>query len=158
MRVMSFDQSTRVSGWSLFEDDEYVCSGIVDMSKSELETGGRSFEMARRLWILLREHKPDHLVIEDTQQQNNVKTVIILSRLQGMIIGYAEARGIRVHILLPSAWRKALNYVQGPKVKRAELKQQSADFVKKQYGFELSEDENEAVCINIAAHKIYKWN
>ena len=30
-KVISFDQSTRVSGWSLFEDGEYVCSGIVDM-------------------------------------------------------------------------------------------------------------------------------
>ena len=158
MRVISFDQSTRVSGWSLFEDGEYICSGVVDMSKSELETNKRSFEMARRLWIILDSYKPDYLILEDTQQQNNVKTVITLARLQGMIIGYAEAHEIKVHILLPSAWRKALNYVQGPKVKRAELKKQSADHVKERFGFHLTEDENEAICINEAAHKIYKWN
>ena len=158
MKVISFDQSTRVSGWSLFQDGEYICSGVIDMNKSNLETSERSFEMARKLWKILKEYNPDCLVIEDTQQQNNVKTVITLARLQGMIIGYAEAHKIKVHILLPSAWRKALNYVQGPKVKRVELKQQSADYVKKHFGFDLIEDENEAVCINIAAHKIYKWN
>lgn len=152
------DQSTRVSGYCLFDNGEYVESGVVDMSKSELDTPERSFEMAKALWDVIEKYKPDHLVIEDTQQQNNVKTVIILARLQGMIIGYAEAHEIKVHILLPTAWRKALNYVQGPKVKRAELKQQSADYVKRQYGFDLSEDENEALCINEAAHKIYKWN
>lgn len=154
MKVMSFDQSTRVSGWCLFQDGEYVNSGVINMNKSNLDTDKRSFEMAKQLWKLLKEHKPDHLVLEDTQQQNNVKTVIILARLQGMLIGYAEAHGIKVHIVLPSQWRAVLNYKQGPKVKRTELKQQSADYVKKTYGFDLSEDENEAICEGIAAHKI----
>lgn len=158
MRVISFDQSTRCSGYAVFEDGEYICSGVIDMSKSQLETDKRSFEMARRLWKILNEYKPDHLVLEDTQQQNNVKTVIVLARLQGMIIGYAEAHKIKVHILLPSAWRKALDYIQGPKVKRAELKQQSADYVRKHFGFNLSEDENEAICEGIAAHKIFDFS
>ena len=152
-KVISFDQSTRVSGWSLFEDGEYVCSGIVDMSKSQLETTERSFMMAKRLWKILKEHQPDYLIIEDTQEQGNVKTVIVLARLQGMIIGYAEAHGIKTHILLPSQWRKVLGYAQGPKVKRAELKKQSADYVKNKYGFVKSEDENEAIALNDAARQ-----
>jgi Holliday junction resolvasome RuvABC endonuclease subunit len=113
--------------------------------------------MAKRLWTILKEYKPDHLIIEDTQQQNNVKTVIILARLQGMIIGYAEAHKVKVHILLPSQWRAELNYKQGPKVKRAELKQQSVDYVKDKYDVTLSEDECESICINQAAHKMFSW-
>ena len=158
MRVISLDQSTRVSGWSLFEDGEYVCSGVIDMSKSELETDKRSFEMARRLWTILDSYKPEHLVLENVQQQSNPGTMIILARLAGMIIGYAEAHNINVHILLPSQWRKALGYSQGAKVKRQELKKQSIDYVKNNLGFQLSEDECEAICEGIAAHKIYKWN
>lgn len=153
MRVISFDQSTRVSGWSLFDGGEYVCSGVVDMSKSQLETTERSFMMAKRLWNILKEYSPDYLIIEDTQEQGNVKTVITLARLQGMIIGYAEAHGIKTHILLPSQWRKVLGYAQGPKVKRAELKKQSADYVKNKYGFVKSEDENEAIALNDAARQ-----
>lgn len=157
MKVMSFDQSTRVSGWCLFEGGEYVRSGVIDMNKSKLDTDKRSFEMAKKLWNMLKEHKPDHLILENVQQQSGVSTVIILARLQGMIIGYAEAHNIEVHVLLPSQWRAELNYRQGPKVKRAELKQQSADYIKNNYGFDVSEDENEAICINDAAHKIYNF-
>lgn len=158
MKVLSMDQSTRVTGYCLFQNGTYIESGVIDMSKSELDTPERSFEMAKAAWGIIDKYKPDHLVIEDTQQQNNVKTVITLSRLQGMIIGYAEAHGIKVHILLPSAWRKALDYIQGPKIKRAELKKQSADYVKKHFGFDLSEDENEAICEGVAAHILFDFN
>lgn len=158
MRVLSFDQSTRCSGYAIFEDGQYIASGVIDMNKSKLGTHERSFEMAKSLWQIVKKYKPDYLVIEDTQQQNNVKTVIILARLQGMIIGYAEAHGVKVHILLPSQWRSALKYSQGSKVKRQELKQQSIDYVKNNFGIDVSEDEAEAVCINIAAHKIYDFS
>ena len=157
MRVVSLDQSTKVTGYSYMLDGEYVESGIIDMSKSKLETDARSFEMAKAIWNVLKHYKPDHLILEETQQQSNVKTVIILSRLQGMIIGYAAAHGVKTHIVQPSKWRAALQFVQGPKVKRAELKQQSLDYVKEHVGRELPEDESEACCLGIAAHKIYDF-
>lgn len=151
MKVLSFDQSTRCSGWSYFEDGEYVASGVVDMNKSKLETDERSFEMAKALWKVIKQYKPEHLVIEDVQQQTSPKVVVTLARLQGMILGYAEAHKVKTHILLPSQWRSALNYKQGAKVKRAELKQQSIDYVKEKYNFNVSEDEAEAIALNDAA-------
>ena len=158
MKVLSLDQSTRCSGYSLFENGQYVESGVINMSKSKLETDKRSFEMAKEIWKIIKKYKPDELVLENVQQQSNPATMIILARLAGMIIGYAEAHNVNVHILLPSQWRKALGYSQGAKVKRKELKQQSIDYVKANFGLELSEDECEAICINEAAHKIYKFN
>lgn len=157
MVVMSLDQSTRCSGYAVFEDGEYITSGVVDMNKSKLETDKRSFEMAKEIWKIIKKYSPSHLVIENVQQQSNPSTMIILARLAGMIIGYAEAHNIHVHILLPSQWRKALNYSQGAKVKRQELKQQSIDYVKINLGLELSEDECEAIAEGVAAHKIYKF-
>lgn len=155
MILIAMDQSTRCSGYAVFEDGEYVCSGVVDMNKSKLNTDERSFEMAKELWKVMKKYKPQMLIIENVQQQSSVQTVITLARLQGMLIGYAEAHGVKVNILLPSQWRKALNYVQGPKVKRAELKQQSIDYVKEHLNLDLPEDESESICIAIAAHKIY---
>lgn len=157
MKICSMDQSTRVSGWSIFEDGEYVCSGVVDMSKSELETDERSFEMAKELWKIIKKYKPDELVIEQVQNQSNTKTVIILARLAGMLVGYAEAHGVKTHTLEPAKWRGALSYRQGPKVKRAELKQQSIDYVKEHLGIDMPEDQAEAVCEGFAAHKIYNF-
>ena len=157
MRILSLDQSTKVSGYSFFEDGKYVESGLIDLSKSKLETPERSFEMAKALWKVIKHYKPEHLIIEETQQQSNVKTVIILARLQGMIIGYAEAHKVKVHIIAPSQWRKTLQYRQGPKVKRQELKQQSIDYVKDNLGLELPEDQAEACCLGMAAHKIFNF-
>lgn len=157
MKVLAFDQSTRVSGYSYFEEGKYVCSGLIDLSKSTLNTYDRSFKMAKALWKIIKKYNPDCLVIEDTQQQNNVQTVITLARLQGMVIGYAEAHGIGVHILLPTKWRGVLGYAQGPKVKRGMLKQQSIDRVKNNYGLDLPEDECESININEAAHKIFNF-
>lgn len=159
MRVLSLDQSTRVSGYCYFKDGQYVESGVIDMSKSKLDTDERSFEMAKELWKIIKKYKPEHLILEDTQQQNgNVKTVITLARLAGMVVGYAEAHKVKTHILLPSKWRAALSYKQGAKVKRQELKQQSLDYVQEHFGLVLSEDEAEAVCINEAAHKIFGFS
>lgn len=158
MKALSFDQSTRCSGYAYFEDGKYIESGVIDMSKSKLETDKRSFEMAKELWKIINKYKPQHLVLEGVQQQSNPSTMIILARLAGMIIGYAEAHNIKTHILLPSQWRKQLGYSQGAKVKRQELKQQSIDYVKENFGLDLPEDQCEAIAEGVAAHRIYDFD
>lgn len=157
-KVLAYDQSTRCSGWCLFDGGEYVESGIVNMSKSKLDTDERSFEMVKELWKIMRKYKPAHLVLEDCQKQTSVSVLKTLMRLQGMLIGYAEAHGVEVHILLPVQWRKIMQFSQGPKVKRAELKQQSIDYVKEHYGLTVTDDESDAVCLAEAAHKIFDFD
>lgn len=158
MKILAFDQSTRISGWSVFDDEEYVDSGVIDLSKIK-DTTERTNQMGLAIGKLIGDVKPNLVVIEETQCQSNVDTVKKLSRIQGMAMGFAAALGIPVHILEPSKWRKALGYNQGPKVDRKELKQQSIDYVKEHFGFDgFSEDRNEAVCINVAAQKIFGWD
>lgn len=154
--TLSVDQSTRCTGYSWFVSGEYVESGIIDMTKSKLETNERSFEMAKAIWKLIKQYQPDYLILEDVQlQQNNAKTMLTLARLQGMILGYAEAHKVQTYLISPSQWRAQLCYKQGPKIKRAELKQQSLDYVKEHLGLDLPEDQAESVCEGIAAHKIF---
>ena len=157
-RVLSLDQSTRISGWSYFLDGQYVESGIIDMHKSKLETEERSFLMAKEIWKIIKKYNPQYLVLEGVQQQSNPSTMIILARLAGMVIGYAEAHNIETHILLPSQWRKQLGYSQGAKVKRQELKQQSIGYVKENFGLDLPEDQCEAIAEGVAAHKIFNFD
>lgn len=157
MKVLTFDQSTKRSGWAFFIDGQYIESGVVDMSKSKLDTDERSFEMAKALWKIIKKCKPNELVLEQVQNQSNTKTVITLARLAGMLIGYAEAHGVKTHTVEPARWRSSLSYKQGPKVKRAELKQQSIDYIKENFGLELSEDECESICIGVAVHKIFSF-
>jgi len=158
MKILSLDQSTRVTGWSVFEDSRYVKSGAIDLHKIK-DTDERSKQMAVELCKLIGDIKPDVTIIEEVQQQSNVSTVIKLARIQGVAIGFCAAHNIDLHILTPTRWRSVLAYKQGPGVKRDQLKQQSRDFVKNVLGLSIgSEDENEAIAINEAAHRIYGFD
>lgn len=156
MVILAFDQSTRITGWSVFENGQYSKSGVVDLHKIT-DTDERSKQMGVEICKVIAEAHPDCVIIEEVQQQSNVATVIKLARIQGVAIGFCAAHNIDLHILGPSRWRSALSYRQGPKVKREELKAQSLAYVKS-LGLSIkSEDENEAVAINAAAHKIYNF-
>lgn len=155
MRILSFDQSTRVTGWAVFEDGAYKDSGVIDLHKNQ-DTDDRSKQMGLAICEVIKSVRPDEVMLEEVAQQSNVATVIKLARIQGMTIGFAASMDVPTHILEPTKWRSALGYRQGPKVKRAELKQQSAEYVSKHFGFDnFSEDRNEAIAINAAAHKIF---
>jgi hypothetical protein len=95
--------------------------------------------------------------MEEVAQQSNPLTLKLLARIQGVIIGFCAAHNIDTYIIEPSKWRSVLKFKIGSGVKRAELKAQAIKYVADVYELELSEDECEALCINEAAHKIYKW-
>ena len=153
MKILSFDQSTRITGWCISNKNEYIDSGVIDLHKIT-DTGERSKVMGLEICKLIEKFMPDLIVIEEVQQQSNVDTVKKLARIQGMAIGFATAHKIDVKILEPSKWRLKLGYKQGRGVERKELKQQSLNFVKNNFGFEYSEDRCEAICINVAMQRI----
>lgn len=154
MVILAFDQSTKVSGWCVLEDGEYVGSGVIDLHKNT-DTASRSKQMGVALGEIIAKVKPDMVIIEEVQQQSNVSSVILLARIQGMLLGYAASHDIETQILEPTKWRSILGYQQGRGVKREELKQQSINYVKEHLGFDnFSEDRCEACCIALAAHKL----
>jgi Holliday junction resolvasome RuvABC endonuclease subunit len=150
MKILSFDQASVVTGWALFDNKTYIESGVIKKNKSTPITE-RVPSMALAICAKVKEIKPDAVIIEDIQSQSSVKTVIDLARLQGGIIMYCASKGIPIEIYHPSTWRKTLGFVQGARVKRDELKKQATEYIKA-LGFNIaSEDESEAVCINLAA-------
>ena len=158
MKILSLDQSTKITGFSVFQDGHYIDSGVIDLKENK-DTDERSKQMGLEICKLIEQYKPDTVVIEEVAMQSNAKTLKILARIQGMAIGFATAHNIPTYIIEPSKWRASLSFTQGPKVKREHLKQQSRDFVKDVLGLGIeSEDENEAIAINEAAHRIYGWN
>lgn len=154
MKILAFDQSSKLSGWSLFEDDKYSCSGVIDKSKIK-DSDRRIGEMGLEICEKIQELKPDCVIIENVQQQAGVATVILLSRLQGFILGWCYAHNVRIEIIGPSQWRSTLSFRQGAGIKRKELKAQSIEYVKSNYGLDVSEDEAESICINDGARIKY---
>ena len=156
MDVIAFDQSSKKTGWSHFRDGKCVKSGVIDKHKiTDIDI--RIGEMGIAICDKIAEIKPDVVVIEDVQSQGSVATVVFLARLQGFILGWCYVHGIKTQIMRPSEWRAMLQFRQGPKVKRAELKAQSIGYVLDTYGLDLSEDECESICLNDAAHQKYGY-
>ena len=154
MKTLSWDQSTTRSGYCCFIDGKYDHSGLVDKHKNK-DLQSRFKEMYEGIHEVIEQEKPDIVVVEDTQMQGgNPSTFKVLCQLQGAIIGMCYAMGIKFYIMPPVKWRSILNYRQGPKIQRAELKEQSLEFVKKEFGFEKGEDENEACAICAAFHRM----
>jgi Holliday junction resolvasome RuvABC endonuclease subunit len=156
MKVLAFDQSTKISAYSIFIDGRYVESGYIDLHKIK-DTSERVRAMGVELGNVIEKYQPDKVVLEEVAQQSNPLTLKLLARIQGIIIGFCAAHNIETYIVEPSKWRSTLKFKQGSKVKREELKAQAIKYVKDVYELELTEDECEATCINEAAHKIYNF-
>lgn len=154
MKILALDQSSNLSGFCLF-DNNIVTSGVIDKHKIK-NSDIRIAEMNTAICKKISELKPKLVVIEGIQKQSSLTTVILLARLQGMILGYCYARGIKTEILGPSQWRSKLKFQQGAGVKRDELKQQAVDYIAKEFSIDNIEiDEAEAICIAVAADKIF---
>lgn len=151
MRILAFDQASINTGWSLFQDGNYVDSGVITKDK-KIPIAQRISEMAGEICKKIKTSNVDVVYIEGIQNQGSIKTTIDLARLQGGIMMWCGVKNVPLHILTPTEWRKILNYKMGPKVPRAELKQQSLDYVKEHFGLDnISEDRAEAICIGAAA-------
>lgn len=156
MKVLAFDQSTKISAYSIFIDNEYVESGYIDLHKIK-DTSERIRAMGVELGKVIEKYQPEKVVLEEVAQQSNPLTLKLLARIQGVIIGFCAAHNIETYIVEPSKWRSVLGFKIGAGVKRQELKAQAIKYVKDTYALELTEDQCEAVCINEAAHKIYNF-
>lgn len=156
-KILAFDQSTKISAYSIFVGGKYIECGVIDLHKMK-NTSERVRAMGVELCNTISKYKPDIVVIEEVAQQSNPMTLKLLARIQGVIIGFCAAHNIDTYILEPSKWRSVLHFTQGAGVKREELKAQAIQYVKDVYGLDLTEDECESCCINEAAHKIFNFN
>lgn len=156
-KILSFDQSTKISAYSVFSNGEYVEVSVIDLHKIK-NTSERVRAMGVELCKVIEKYNPDKVVMEEVAQQSNALTLKLLARIQGIIIGFCAAHNIDTYIIEPSKWRSVLGFKQGSGVKRDELKRQAIEYVEGTYKLNLTEDECEAICINDAAHKIYKFS
>ena len=151
----SLDQSTKKTGWCIWQDGVYKISGLIDHEK-EKDASRRFAKMTLSIFSLIDKYEPVVIYIEDTALQRNVKTLKELSQLQGTIMGYSMAKKIDIQIISPAEWRKLLGFKIGKGIKRDELKQQCMDWVYTNLGISRSEDEVEAIAIGAAVLEL--WN
>lgn len=146
MKVVGIDMSSQKTGISLLVDGKYVDHVLIDLYKIK-DTDERIRKMMKAIKTQLNEYKPDMIVMEECLMTNNIKTVKILSYIAGTIISWADENNVIFKFLLPTAWRKRVGIIQGPKTKREVLKQEAMDMVKNKFKIEVTDDEAEAILI-----------
>lgn len=154
IKLLSIDQATVKSGIAVHCDGELIMYDLIDLDKEKVDIPERIYVMVDRICGFILKNKPDCVVLEDVAMQSNPATLILLSRLQGAIIGCCRVNRIPFDILKPPTWRKALGFRQGQGIGRRELKKQAKEFVLENYGLKASEDVCEAICIGNAWLKI----
>lgn len=80
-------------------------------------------------------------------QQSNINVMKILAQLQGCIYALGLLSDLPVQTIKPTVWRQTLEFRQGAKVKRQELKEQALCYIKENFGLDVIEDVAEAICI-----------
>lgn len=148
LTLLAFDQATATTGYSVFKGTKYKTHGKIQIK--EKETQKRTKDMFLEIAKVIDKIKPDVVYVEGVAMQSNASTFSLLSRLQGMIIGYCYAHNIRPEVIVPTEWRHTLGFKQGA-TKRQDLKKQAKEYVKRTYDIETSEDECESICIGHVA-------
>lgn len=154
MKLLSLDQSTKITGWAVFENEVLTKYGEIDLSKNT-DPSGRFQDMCNAVQDLIHKEKPDFVVFEEVAMQVNAYALITLARLQGFILAVCFNRQIEHYIYSPGAWRKAIGFKQGKGHARKDLKKQAIAYCKEHHGVDLDEDRADAVCIGDAFTKTY---
>lgn len=139
MKVIAFDQATKVTGYAIYSDGKLVNYGALEAS------GDNPFERMRimyeKIYTLMCVERPDLISVEGTQFQNNYKVYSELSQMQGVVFAACFALGVSFCVTAPSVWKSYCG-VEGRK--RMEQKQ-SAMAIVESFGITATEDICEAI-------------
>jgi crossover junction endodeoxyribonuclease RuvC len=100
MRVLGIDCGTECTGYGVVElcaDDKLVCvdCGAIKLSLRD-SPPARLATIFARLSVIIAEHQPDHVAIEDVFYALNVKSALKLGQVRGVAMLTAAAAGLTV--------------------------------------------------------------
>lgn len=160
-RILALDQSTRITGWSIYDSGELIKYGtfITDLD-DEIQR-----DRAIKNWLInmVNNWKPEYVGLEGIQYQQNmgVTTFETLARLQGILMETLLELNIEYSICPTNTWR-AHCQVKG---KTRIDKKRSMQLLAKQW-FDISVTDDEADAIGIGKYvaevlnkkvQIYNW-
>ena len=163
MIILALDQSTRISGWSVFEDKKLKDFG--HWTETSDSIGKRILNISNHIKDLINKYDPDLVVFENIQLQNRnigVDTFQKLAWVQGAIISVLEEWDVEYKIIYASEWRKSCDFLKGNDKHRNEQKKIAQQWVKDTYNLKCTQDEADAICIGVHAtlqsEEVYDWS
>jgi len=151
MNLLALDQSSRITGWSIFINGELKDWG--HLTTDEEDIGVRLVSIRNFVIAKIKEWNIDTVAFEDIQMQstvgNNVHTFKVLANVFGVIYETAVELN-KKYIIIPSVtWKSKLN-IKGKK--RPEQKKNAQEFIINKYNIKPTQDEADSICIGICAH------
>ena len=146
MKIVGIDASTNKTGIAVFEDGKYLTHTLIDLHKIT-DTNKRIPKMMQAICKYLKQFDVDKIIMEKSMLKNNIDTVQKLSNIAGVVMFYADTKGIEFELVYPSEWRSKVGLQQSSKIKREILKEEAISAVRQEYQMNLTDDESEAVLI-----------
>ena len=159
-RLLSLDTSSSKTGWAYFLDGEYTKSGVVDLDTKECKkkykgnSDKRIEDMCLAVISLLKEYRPDIIVIDKLNVGRNMVAVRHLSKVIGVVYCYSILNDCYYHEIQASQWRSQIG-IQGKNRKRDEYKQLAIEYVKNTLGTCVTDDEADSICAGVAYIKMF---
>lgn len=154
-RVLALDQSSRITGWAIFDDKKLTKYGKFVASKEDI--GERLYEIRDFVKKLIVDWEIDEVVFEDIQLQNNVGNNVQTFKVLAEVFGIIDELLVEINIphtaVLASSWKSTLG-VKGRT--RPEQKRNAQVYVEKTYNVKATQDESDAICIG--SHYLIKSN
>lgn len=144
--MCSIDAATKLTGFAVFTNGKLTAHHLIDYSKIK-DVDERSKEMARSLCTYLDKYRPNIIYIEQPKGRQNIELVRKLSRILGVVLGWAAVNNAFYEEVMPSVWRKYVpEFSQGGK-ERDDLKEESMRVCQEIFGFEPDDDNVADACL-----------
>ena len=148
MKLLALDQSSRITGYAIFEDGKLVSYNKFNAETVGTDIGKRLEYIRNKVKKLIEENNITEVILEDIQMQGNV--VNNLAEVFGVISELLIEMKIPQSAVLASSWKSALG-IKGRA--RAEQKRAAQEWVVSTYGVKPTQDECDAICIGAHRNK-----
>lgn len=151
--LLALDQSSRITGYAIFEDSKLVKYGKFEVSDNDIDQ--RLVKIKTKVEELIQQYHIDKVAFEDIQLQdnvaNNIQTFKVLAEVYGVIAEMLAERGLPQTTVLASSWKSTLG-IKGRT--RPEQKRNAQQYIQQQYGIKPAQDTVDAICIGL--HYLYQ--
>jgi Holliday junction resolvasome RuvABC endonuclease subunit len=150
MKAIAFDQSTKITGYSIWIDKNLFKYGVLEVKNSDkLNPWERMREMYWLISDFLDREKPDIVGFEGVQFQNNYSVYQVLSEMRGVLATALIERDVAFVDIMPTEW-KSFCKIHGKK--REEQKQNTIRMVLEKFNIEVSEDVADSIGLGLFLH------
>jgi Holliday junction resolvasome RuvABC endonuclease subunit len=140
-RILALDNATEKMGLSIYDNGKLVYYHLLVFSGNFDSRITKIFEVVTK--VMIEGWKPDFIVMEDIQYQNNYQTYKKLAMLLGVLTVAAKSAKLDYRIIAPVQWRSHYQ-ISG---KRDDIKAKAVKLVNTMYNIDVIDDVAEAILI-----------